>query len=216
MIDSVLLKEYGPAIVNGTIKTIEIAFLSCTLGIAGGTILALLQKYSPYYIRLPLQFLIGVIKGTPMLIQITFAFYLLPQIGIMLSAFWTAVCAIGLNSSAYLSSVIYAGITAVPLGQIEAATVLGFSHLQIIRYIILPQAFIVVFPALGNELITLVKDSSLASIIGVMELAKEASIMRSRTYDVIASYSIVALIYIFLTGALAACLALVKRRISRA
>lgn len=216
MFDSALLKEYGPAIVHGTLKTIEIAFLSCAIGITGGTLLALLQRYAPRYLRLPLQFLIGVIKGTPMLIQITFAFYLLPQVGIVLSSFWTAVCAIGLNSSAYLSSVIYAGIVAVPLGQIEAATVLGFTRLQIIRYIILPQAFIVVFPALGNELITLVKDSSLASIIGVMELAKEASIMRSRTYDVITSYSIVAVIYIVLTGVIAASLALIKRRISRA
>jgi polar amino acid transport system permease protein len=84
------------------------------------------------------------------------------------------------------------------------------------RYIVLPQAFEIVFPALGNEFITLVKDSSLASIIGVMELAKEASIMRSRSYDVITSYTIIALIYIVLTGSIAGILALIKRRMHHA
>lgn len=216
MLDLVLIREYWPAIMSGTLKTVEIAALSCTIGIIGGTLLALIQAYAPATIRLPLQFVIGLIKGTPMLVQITFAFYLLPQIGITMSAFWTAVCAIGFNSSAYLSSTIYAGIAAVPTGQLEAAYVLGFSRFQIMRYIVLPQAFEIVFPALGNELITLVKDSSLASIIGVMELAKEASVMRSRSYDVITSYTVVALIYILLTGSIALILTLIKRRMHHA
>lgn len=216
MFDNALLQEYGPAIISGTVKTIEIASLSCLIGITGGTLLAIVQVYASAVFRWPLQLIMGVIKGTPMLVQITFAFYLLPQIGINMSAFWTAVCAIGLNSSVYLSSTIAAGIMAIPVGQVEAAYVLGFSRLQIMRYIVLPQAFIIIFPALGNEFITLVKDSSLASIIGVMELAKEASIMRSRTYDVITSYTVIACIYILLTGSIAALLYLIKRRMSRA
>lgn len=216
MVDIALLQEYSFALLQGTLRTIQIASLSCLLGMTGGTLLALLQVYAPYVVRKLLQLIAGIIKGTPMLIQITFAFYLLPQIGITIHAFWTAVCAIGINSSFYLSSTIYAGIKAIPQGQLEAAYVLGFSRLQILRYIILPQAFITIFPALGNELITLVKDSSLASIIGVMELAKEASIMRSRSYDVITSYTIVALVYILLTGSIAGMLALIKRRMSRA
>jgi polar amino acid transport system permease protein len=214
--DSALLLEYGPAIISGTLKTIQIASLSCLIGITGGTLLAIVQVYAPPFIRWPLLCVMGIIKGTPMLVQITFAFYLLPQIGIVMPAFWTAVCAIGLNSSVYLSSTICAGILAVPQGQVEAAYVLGFSRVQIMRYIVLPQAFLMIFPALGNEFITLVKDSSLASIIGVMELAKEASIMRSRTYDVITSYTIIACVYIVLTGSIAAILFLIKRRMSRA
>lgn len=216
MLDIALLQEYWPAIVSGTIKTIQIAALSCSIGITGGTLLGLIQAYAPAAVRLPIQFVIGLIKGTPMLVQITFAFYLLPQIGIAISEFWTAVFAIGFNSSAYLSSTIYAGIAAVPKGQLEAAYVLGFSRFQIMRYIVLPQAFEIVFPSLGNEFITLVKDSSLASIIGVMELAKEASIMRSRSYDVITSYTIIALIYILLTGSIALILSLIKRRMRHA
>lgn len=216
MLDLALIHEYWPAILSGTIKTIQIAVLSCSIGVTGGTLLALIQAYAPAAVRLSIQFVIGLVKGTPMLVQITFAFYLLPQMGIHISAFWTAVCTIGFNSSAYLSSTIYAGIAAVPAGQREAAYVLGFSRFQIMRYIVLPQAFEIVFPALGNELITLVKDSSLASIIGVMELAKEASVMRSRSYDVITSYMVIALIYILLTGSIALILTLIKRRMHHA
>lgn len=200
MLNMQLLAEYWPALLTGTLKTIQIALFSCMCGIVGGMLLGLAQAYAPKWVTRLIMFMIAIIKGTPMLVQITFAFFLLPQIGVTISAFWTAVFAIGLNSSAYLSSVIYAGITAVSPGQIEAAHVLGFSKFQTIRYIVLPQALSIVFPALGNELVTLVKDSSLASIIGVAELAKEASVMRSRTYDVITTYALVAFIYLVLTG----------------
>lgn len=213
MFNVALLQEYGFALISGTIKTVQIAAMSCCIGITGGTILGIILSYGPRYVRWPLHFLIGIIKGTPMLVQITFAFYLLPQVGIVLSEFWTAIWAIGINSSAYLSSVISAGIAAIPIGQIESAYVLGFSRLQTMRYIILPQVFIMLFPALGNEFITLVKDSSLASIIGVMELAKEASIIRSRTYDVITTYSIIALIYIILTSSITILLNHIKKRL---
>lgn len=215
MFDMTIIKEYWPALISGTLKTIQIAIISCSIGITGGTVLGIIQSYGPRFIRWPLGFCIGIIKGTPMLVQITFAFYLLPQIGLHMSAFWTAIVAIGINSSAYLSSIIGAGINAIPIGQIESAYVLGFSRWQTMRYIVLPQVFIMLFPALGNEFITLVKDSSLASIIGVMELAKEASIMRSRTYDVITTYAIIACIYIVLTGSITAILACIKRRMNR-
>ncbi|MEX0849488.1 MAG: amino acid ABC transporter permease [Candidatus Dependentiae bacterium] len=212
MLDINIVYEYWPAIVNGTLKTVQIAFCSCILGVIGGTSIGLLQAYAPKYVRRIISLITGAIKGTPMLIQITFAFFLLPQIGIQISAFWTTVIAIGINSSSYLSSVIYGGIKAIPMGQIEAAHVLGFSRLQTIRSIILPQAFSIVFPALGNELITLIKDSSLASIIGVMELTKEAAIMRSRTYDVITTYTVVACIYLILTTSVVFAMYLINKR----
>ncbi len=214
MVDFNILVEYSPSIINGTIKTLQIAFFSCLLGITGGTILGLSQAYAPKWIQWIVSFFTSVIKGTPMLIQITFAFFLLPQIGISIPAFWTAVLAIGMNSSSYLSSIILAGINAISQGQIEAAHVLGFSKIQTVRYIILPQAFSIVFPALGNELITLVKDSSLASIIGVMELAKEAAVIRSRTYDVITTYTIIALIYLILTGSIYFIMKFVSKRMN--
>lgn len=210
-----MIAEYWPSLLTGTLKTIQIALLSCICGICGGMLLGLAQAYAPKWATRLISFAVAIIKGTPMLVQITFAFFLLPQMGISISAFWTAIFAIGLNSSAYLSSVIYAGITAVAPGQVEAAHVLGFSQWQTVRYIVLPQALSIVFPALGNEFVTLVKDSSLASIIGVAELAKEASVMRSRTYDVITTYTIVALIYLVLTGAITLLMNYLQKRMHR-
>lgn len=215
MFNPELIATYWPMLLAGTFKTIQIAFCSCLFGVIGGLLLGLALAYAPRWVTRAISVVIALIKGTPMLVQITFAFFLLPQIGITVPAFWTAVCAIGFNSSAYLSSVIYAGITAVAPGQLEAAQVLGFSRLQTVLYIVLPQALSIVFPALGNELVTLIKDSSLASIIGVAELAKEASVMRSRTYDVITTYTIIAIVYLLLTGAVTLLMNYWQKRIYR-
>ncbi len=110
--------------------------------------------------------------------------------------------AIGFNSGAYISQTIRSGINAVSIGQIEAAHTLGFNNWMTMRYIVLPQAFRKALPGLGNELVTLVKDSSLASIIGVMELSKTASVIRSHTYDAFSILLAVSLIYLFLTATL--------------
>ena len=135
-----------------------------------------------------------------MLVQILFAYYVLPQFGITIAPFWAATLAIGFNSSAYISQILRSGINAVSKGQIEAARALGMNMRQTMQYIVIPQAFRVTLPALGNELITLVKDSSLASIIGVMELSKEASIIRSHTYDAFSILIAVSCIYLVLTA----------------
>ena len=103
--------------------------------------------------------------------------------GITIDTYWAVIGAIGLNSAAYIAHIIKSGILSVGKGQVEAGQMLGFSQMQIMRYIIFPQAVRVVLPALGNEFIVLIKDSSLASIVGVMELTKEGEIITSQTYD---------------------------------
>lgn len=150
-----------------------------------------------------------------MLIQIPFFYYLLPEIGIELSLFATAVIAIGLNSTAYISQIVRSGIISIGKGQTEAAHVLGFTPLQTMRYILFPQALRTVLPALLNEFITLIKDSSLASTIGVVELFKEGTIIISRTYAVIPIYCAIALIYLVLTTALSFLTALIERKMNR-
>ena len=147
-----------------------------------------------------------------MLVQILFVYYVLPQFGVMIAPLWAASLAIGLNSAAYISQVIRSGIGAVPQGQVEAAKTLGFTSMQIWRFIIYPQAFRFALPALGNELVTLVKDSSLASIIGVMELSKEASIIRSRTYDAFSILLAVSMIYLSITSTLSFLLNKLEKR----
>jgi polar amino acid transport system permease protein len=199
MIDSSLLFDSLPHLLRGLVVSLEIAFISSCIGIFLGILIALGQRTSNYFVQATLFVYVNIIRGTPMLIQILFAYYVLPQWGIRLEPFWTASIMIGLNSSAYISQVMRSGIQSIAKGQWEAAYVLGFSKIQTLRFIILPQAIKNVLPSLANEFITLIKDSSLASIIGVTELAKEGRIIISRTYDSFTIFTIIGLLYIMVT-----------------
>lgn len=215
MINFTLLSMYSTAFIQGTLLTLKIAGIGCIFGITGGVILGLIQAQ----VKGPLAWLVAfyttIIRGTPMLIQIMFISLLLPQIGLHFSDLWVAIIAIGLNSSAYVSQIIRSGINSVGVGQREAAHVLGLNHMQTIRFIILPQAIRTVLPALGNELITLVKETSLASVIGVAELSKQAQFVQSRTYDVIGVYGIVAAIYLTITSTLTLLVYYLEQRMNR-
>lgn len=200
MINLLTLKNSFASLLYGAIVSLEIAGLAVVIGMVGGTLLALILLYGNRFVRTVAQGYVIIIRGTPMLVQMVTLYYVLPLLGIMLSAFWSAVVAIGLNSIAYISQVVLTGIQAVGRGQIEAAQTLGFSRRQIIRLIVLPQAFRIVFPALGNECITLIKDSSLASVIGVAELTHQGAIIMSRTYDALTVYVGITLIYLVLTS----------------
>ena len=215
MINFSLVAQSLPTLARGALVTLQIALFSSLIGMIGGTILGLAQHSKNIIIRWLVTGYITLIRGTPMLIQITFAFFMLPKIGVSLPALWVAIIAIGCNSAAYISQVIKAGIASVGRGQIEAAWVLGLSRWQTTRYIILPQAFRIVIPALGNELVTLIKDSSLASIIGVTELYKEGSLIRSLTYDVITTYAAVGFIYLVLTTTLTILINHLEQRMNR-
>ncbi len=199
MIDFQLIQESIPALLQGLLITIQISSIGCVIGLSLGTLLAIIQTSNIPLLGSLVTIYITIIRGTPMLIQILFTFYLLPQLGVTLPTIWAAIIAIGLNSSAYISQVIKSGIRSVSKEQIEAAQVLGFTSIQTTRYIILPQAIRVVLPALGNEFITLIKDSSLASIIGVAELTKQGRIIISHTYDAISIFFAIALLYLILT-----------------
>ena len=150
-----------------------------------------------------------------MLVQIFFIFYVLPQIGVHIPALWSAVLAIGLNSSAYISQIVLSGINAVPKGQLEAAKTLGMTEWQTVRHVLLPQVFRITLPSLGNEFTTLLKDSSLASVIGVMELSKQASIIRSRTYDAFTTLFTISLLYLAMTSILSLLVKILEKRMHR-
>lgn len=202
VIDFQLIWQSIPALLRGAGLSLQIAFVATLLGVFVGTVLALGESSKRWWVRLPVTIYVTLFRGTPMLVQILFVFYVLPQFGFMISPFWAASIAIGLNSGAYISQTIRAGINAVSKGQVEAAATLGFSHLMTMRYIVLPQAFKNALPSLGNELVTLVKDSSLASIIGVMELSKQGSIIRSHTYDAFSILLMVSVFYLIMTATL--------------
>lgn len=203
-----------PYLLKGAWITIQITVISYLIGFALGVILGYLHTLHNALVQIPITIYVTLIRGTPMLIQITFFYYVLPLLGIDLPPFWAAICAIAINSSAYISQIIKSGIIGVGHEQIEAARVLGFSSWQIGRYIVIPQAVRIVFPALIGEYITLLKDSSLASVIGVMELYKEARAIMNQTYDVITIFCLVALFYLVLTSASELIFRLIERKMS--
>lgn len=215
IIDIALIQASLPRLLHGALVTIALASCSLAIGFTGGTVLALLQTGTNRLIKGLITAYVTIIRGTPMLIQIAFLYYLLPLLGIHISAFFSAVIAIGLNSCAYISQIIKSGIISINKGQIEAAKTLGISRRDTIRYIILPQALRVVLPALGNESITLIKDSSLASTIGVVELYKEGQIITSQTYDALSVFCALALGYLAITSLLSYVFSHIEKRLNR-
>lgn len=195
-----LMYQSLPLLLRGAWVSIQVAMLSAMLGFILGTILGFLHSRKNNFLRIPITLYVGVIRGTPMLIQITFFYYVLPAIGIALPAYWAAILAIGINSGAYLSQTIKAGILAVGNDQVEAARVLGLTIIQTAWHITIPQAFRIVLPSLTGECVTLIKDSSLASVIGVMELYKESRAIMNHSYEVITVFCLVALFYLVMTS----------------
>jgi len=216
MIDLDLIWDSLPSLLHGTAVSLQITFVAACIGLSLGSIFGLAETSNSRLVRFAIGAYVTLFRGTPMLIQILFVYYVLPQFGLTIEPFWAASLAIGLNSCAYISQIIRAGVNAVPKGQVEAAHSLGFTPFKTIRYIVFPQAFRITLPALGNELVTLIKDSSLASIIGVMELTKEASIIRSRTYDAFSILLAISIIYLILTAALSFCLKKYEARLKHA
>jgi len=202
MITQEFISYYLPFLLKGTIVSLKIAFFGCLLGICIGTILAAFFSKGSFIAKIFAHIYVTIIRGTPMLIQIAATYFMLKQIGINISPFWSAIFSIGCNSGAYVSQIILSGINSIPAGQSEASQVLGFSKYQTLRYIILPQAINSVIPSLGNEFVTLIKDSSLASIIGVYELSKQGEIIMSKTFNAPAVYLMVGCIYLLLTTTL--------------
>jgi His/Glu/Gln/Arg/opine family amino acid ABC transporter permease subunit len=214
MIDFQLLQNYYPLLLQGILVSLQIAFVSCTIGAVLGTALGVILSSNHTIAKLLAQTYVSVVRGTPMLIQITVTYMLLKIYGFSISALWSATISIGLNSGAYLSQTILSGITSVGKGQIEAAKTLGFSPAQTIRYIIFPQAIKTVIPNLESEIVTLIKDSSLASVIGVYELTNQGKIIFSQTFDAPTIYFAIGIIYLILTTTVTILMNILNKKIN--
>ena len=165
-LDSEFIMEFAPFIAAGALLTILISIASIVLAMALALISALARiSKSPLAVAVS-TFYISLIRGTPLYLQVIFFFLALPQMGIYFSGFWAGVLALGLNYGAYMSEIFRAGILSVGKGQHEAATALGMSPGQKMRYIVLPQALRLAIPPIGNEYIAMLKDSSLVSVTG--------------------------------------------------
>ena len=179
------------------------AIFACIIGVVIGFILALINDYNKETGKLKLANKIGnlyitVIRGTPVLLQLMIIYYVIFK-SVDTNIILIGILAFGLNSGAYVSQIIKSGLISINAGQREAGKSLGLSYGQITRYIIMPQAIHNIKPALGNEFITLLKETSVAGYIGIVELTKASDIIASRTYDYFFPLIITSLIYLTLT-----------------
>jgi polar amino acid transport system substrate-binding protein len=191
-------KEYLPLLLQGALVTLEISALSMALAIALGLLLAVFRVFGPPFVAWPVVGFIEVIRGTPLLIQLFIIFYGLPAIGIRFSPLWAAVIGLGINYAAYEAENYRAGIQSIPRGQLDAALALGLTRIQTIRKIVLPQAIRLVIPPVTNDFIALLKDSSLVSVITMVELTKMYGQLAATNYDYIGIGLLTAAIYFVL------------------
>ena len=186
-------------LLEGALSTLRLTSLSVLIGLIIGTFVGMGRLSKHKFLNYPATVYVEFIRGTPLLVQLFIIYFGLPQLGINLPKYPAAIVALGINSGAYVAEIVRAGIQSVPRGQYEAARSLGMTHGQTMRYIILPQAFRNILPALGNEFIAMTKDSSLASVIGVTELMRTGQIVISRTFQSFSIYGGVAIIYFAMT-----------------
>lgn len=168
------------------------------IAIIMGLFVALVRMYAPQPFAALAVGYTELIRGTPLLIQLYFIFFALPSVGVQLSPFVAAIIGLGLNYSAYEAEIYRAGMFSVPRGQMEAAISLGMNKYQALRHIILPQAIRLVLPPVTNDFISLLKDSSLVSMLTLVELTKLYGMLSSTYYDYVGIGIIIALIYLLL------------------
>ena len=193
---SLLADSFWQILLPGLTMTIPLTALSFSLAMAIAVAVALVQFAKVPVLRQVCRFYIWVIRGTPVLVQLFVVFYGLPDLGIVLAPFPAAVLVFSINEGAYCAETVRAALESVPAGQMEGALCAGLSYGQAMRRIVLPQAMRTAFPSLSNSLISMVKDTSLASNITVTEMFMATQRIASRELEFLPLYIEVGLIYL--------------------
>ena len=196
-------KHFLPSLLKGTQFTVEITFFAILISTIFGFMFSLCLVSKRRYLNKPVRIFINIIRGTPLLVQMFYVYFVLPDIGIKLGAFEAGILALSICYGAYHAEIFRSGIISIPLGQWEAAKSIGLRNYQIMARVILPQAARIILPPMGTSFIILLKDSSLASVITVRELTRSGQLIASTTFENLTVFSMVALIYIALTQLLA-------------
>lgn len=204
-----------PIVRGGLLGTIPLALASFTIGLAIALVMALMRLSGNRFVSFMARAYISVIRGTPLLVQLFVIFYGLPSLGVTLSPWPSAIIAFSLNVGGYAAEVIRAAILSVPKGQWEAGYTIGMSRLTTLRRLILPQAARVSVPPLSNTFISLVKDTSLASLILVTELFRKAMEITAYSYEFLLIYVEAALVYWVFCLVLSAGQTRLERRLDR-
>lgn len=190
------LDSFWNILFAGLTWTVPLTIISFALAMVIAVITALVQYANVRVLKQIARFYIWFIRGTPLLVQLYLVFYGLPSVDVLIDAFPAAIIVLSINTGAYAAETIRAALEAVPPGQLEAGYCVGMSYLQIIRRIVLPQAMRTALPSLGNNLISLIKDTSLASTITVAEMIMEAKRIIAVQYNAMEMYLAVAIVYL--------------------
>ena len=204
-----------PLLLDGLRVTVQLSALALALALALGVLFGVARSVPFAPLRALGTAYVEFFRNTPLLVQTFFAFFGLPAAGIRLPGFTAAFLALGVYTGAFVAEVVRAGILSVGRGQLEAARSLGLTYLQMMRFVVLPQAVATTIPPLGNLAIALVKNSSLASTIAVADVMYNGEIVNSRTFATYEVFGFVAVCYLALTLPMGAAVNALERRLTR-
>ena len=193
---NIVVDSFPKILLPGLTMTIPLTVISFAIAMVIAVAVAMVQFAKVPVLLQICRFYIWVIRGTPLLVQLYVIFYGLPKLGVILDPFPSAIIVFSINEGAYCAETMRAALESVPAGQMEAGYCVGMNYLQIMRRIVLPQAFRTAFPPLSNSLISMVKDTSLAANITVMEMFMATQRIVARTYEPLVLYMEVGLIYL--------------------
>lgn len=192
----IVIDSFRKILIPGITVTIPLTIISFSLALVIAVVVAMIQIANIPGLKQAARFYIWVVRGTPLLVQLYVIFFGLPAVGIIIDPFPCAILVFAINEGAYCAETMRAALESVPKGQMEAGYCVGMSYLQIMRRIVLPQAFRTAFPPLSNSLIGMVKDTSLAANITVVEMFMATQRIVARTYEPLVLYIEVGLIYL--------------------
>jgi polar amino acid transport system substrate-binding protein len=198
-----VVEAYGGVLLRSAGLTVALSLLSFPLAVGMGLLIALGRRYGPRPLRWGLGAWVELLRGTPLMLQLYFVFFVLPEVGVVIPAFWTGVLGLAVNYSAYEAEIYRAGLQAVPQGQVDAALALGMSRAQAIRWVVLPQAIRTVIPPVVSDFIALFKDTSVCSVITLVELTKRFSVLSQSTQATLELMALTALLYLLMSYPLA-------------
>lgn len=213
-----IVAERYKTLIVGLEKTLIITISALAIGVIIGTVVAILKVFSEGNKRLKIvdvlcNIYLTVIRGTPVVVQLLISFFIIFTTA--KDGTWVAALTFGINSGAYVAEIIRSGILAIDKGQMEAGRSLGFSKVQTMWLIILPQAFKNILPAIGNEMIALLKETSVAGYVAVTDITKAGNQIKNTTYDQINPIMLVAIIYLLMVLILTRLLKLMERRLRK-
>ena len=189
------LPKYYTTYIDATVTTLKVSLIALLIGLLLGIVICLAKISTIKVLNVLATIYVEVIRNTPILVQIMIIYFALPEVGISFTPFMSAIIALSINSGAYVSEIFRSGILAIDKGQMEAGRSLGLSYFQTMKFIILPQALKNSLPALGNEFISLVKESSIVYFVGVADIMFAANTVKNATYETFGPYLIAAAIY---------------------